>query len=115
LDRTFLGAETNNDDFWAEDGPSGITPVDMDTGNPWDSSAEAPAAPVAAVAAFAAFEQSDAAAGSSEWAAFNDSEMTPVASEETSGQAAEPETEGSAVDEAQVPVEETPAAVNETA
>jgi hypothetical protein len=28
---------SGNDDFWAEDIPSGIAPVDMDTGNPWDS------------------------------------------------------------------------------
>ena len=102
-----------NDDFWAEDGPSGITPVDMDTGNPWDSAA--PAAPVPETA-FAAFDQvPEAAAGSSDWAAFNESEMKPVDSAEPAageGEASaaaagpEPEPEAGASEEAAPPAAE---------
>ena len=100
----FGGGGATNDDFWAEDGPSGTTPVDMDTGNPWDSSA--PAAPVPETA-FAAFDQvSEAPAGSSDWAAFNESEMKPVDSAEPADEAAaataaaEPEPEASSSVEA---------------
>lgn len=82
----------------------------MDTGNPWDSAA--PAAPVPETS-FAAFDQANdagttVAAGSSDWAAFNESEMKPVETAEPTGEAAptveaaatEPEPEASASAEA---------------
>jgi len=83
-----------NDNFWVEDGPSEITPVDMDTGNPWDSAA--PVAPNPETA-FGPRNEASAAAGSSDWAAFNESEMKPVESAveaapaEAAPEASEPE------------------------
>jgi len=76
----------------------------MDTGNPWDSAA--PVAPVPETS-FAAFDQSSeasAAAGSSDWAAFNESEMKPV-------EAAEPAVEAAPAEEAAPAVEAAPAEI----
>lgn len=69
------------DDFWAEDVPAGITPVDMDTGNPWDSAAPTTATlpefkPVEEKEQVVAEQLEETAA----WAAFNnDSEMADTA------------------------------------
>ena len=105
-----LGGATA-DDFWAEDVPAGIAPVDMDTGNPWDSAA--PATTEATVDPFVAAEKESIVVQSgpeSAWAEFADSEMVPVTPEVVKPEVDDVETvvvtssEPEASTDAQVPV-----------
>ena len=80
--KTLVSGAAGADDFWAEDVPAGIAPVDMDTGNPWDSAAPT----TAALPEFKPVEekQQEVVAAQPEetaaWAAFNnDAEMSETA------------------------------------